>query len=52
MNNLIYIREQEGYNIHNGCKLGIASNLYDRDTTYATGEIIRGKFVTRTSCHN
>ena len=45
MNNLIYIREHESYDLYNGCKLGIATNLYNRDKVYATGEIKRGKFI-------
>ena len=40
----IYIRNHASYDVHNACKLGKASNIPDRDTQYATGEIIRGYF--------
>lgn len=41
----IYIREHESYDIYDCCKLGKASNIPERDSQYATGEIKRGKFV-------
>ena len=40
----IYIRTHPAYDLYNACKLGKASNIPERDTQYATGEIIRGKF--------
>ena len=44
MNGYIYIREHESYNIHNVYKMGKASNIVERDGTYATGEFNRGSF--------
>ena len=41
----IYIRIHESYDIYGACKLGKASNIPDRDSTYATGEIKRGSFI-------
>ena len=40
----IYIRTHPAYNSYNACKLGKATNIPDRDSQYATGEIIRGTF--------
>ena len=40
----IYIRTHPAYDIYNACKLGKATNIPDRDSQYATGEIIRGTF--------
>lgn len=40
----LYARTHEAYDVHNACKMGIASNIPDRDSTYATGEIMRGVF--------
>ena len=40
----IYVRNHESYNIHNVCKLGKTNDIIARDSTYATGEFIRGKF--------
>lgn len=40
----IYIRKHPAYDIYNACKLGKASNIPERDTQYATGEIKRGYF--------
>jgi len=40
----IYIRYHESYDIYNVCKLGITTNIPDRDSTYATGEVRRGVF--------
>jgi hypothetical protein len=42
-NGYIYIRYHHYYN--NICKLGKTKNIYDRDTTYATSEYIRGYFI-------
>ena len=40
----IYIREHPSYDEHKLCKVGKASLIPERDTQYATSEIIRGKF--------
>lgn len=40
----IYIRNHPSYDEDNGCKLGKANNIPERDTQYATGEIKRGNF--------
>lgn len=40
----IYIRKHPAYDIYNACKLGKASNIPEKDTQYATGEIKRGYF--------
>ena len=40
----LYFREHESYNIHNAGKLGISECISGRDSTYASGEIIRGVF--------
>lgn len=40
----IYVRNHIFYDNHNACKLGKASNIPERDSQYATGEITRGKF--------
>ena len=42
----IYIRCHPSYDVHNACKLGKAKNIPERDSQYATGEIIRGSFKT------
>lgn len=44
MNGYIYIRNHPSYDEDDGCKLGKANNIPDRDTQYATGEIKRGNF--------
>jgi glycine cleavage system H lipoate-binding protein len=44
----IYIRDNEWYKKENVVKLGIASFAKDRNSTYITGEIIRGKEDIRT----
>ena len=41
----IYIRRHESYDLYNVCKLGKASNIPDRDSQYATGEVKRGYFA-------
>ena len=38
----IYIKFHPSY--ENACKLGKASNIIERDSQYATGELRRGKF--------
>ena len=40
----IYVRNHSSYNEFNACKMGKASNIPDRDTQYATGELKRGQF--------
>lgn len=45
MNNYLYIRQHEAYDKYDACKVGITTNLYQRDTVYTTGEIIRGIFT-------
>ena len=41
----IYLRENEYWNIYNAIKLGKTSNIPDRERTYITSEIKRGKFI-------
>jgi superfamily II DNA or RNA helicase len=41
----IYVRQNIYYDMHNAYKIGKASNIPERDSQYATGEIERGKFV-------
>jgi superfamily II DNA or RNA helicase len=43
-NGYIYIRNHSAYDIENACKMGKASNIPERDSVYATGEIKRGWF--------
>jgi superfamily II DNA or RNA helicase len=43
-NGYIYIRNHPSYDEDNGCKLGKANNIPERDTQYATSEIRRGSF--------
>ncbi len=43
-NGYIYIRNHYAYDIENACKMGKASNIPERDSVYATGEIKRGYF--------
>jgi hypothetical protein len=38
----LYVREHPSY--ENACKVGITDNIPDRESTYATGELRRGKF--------
>jgi hypothetical protein len=42
----IYIRTHPSYDIENSCKVGKTKNIPERENTYATGEIRRGKFST------
>jgi superfamily II DNA or RNA helicase len=44
INGYIYIRTHISYDVHNACKLGKTINIPERDDTYKTGEIIKGKF--------
>jgi len=41
----IYVRTHNSYDKYNAYKLGCAQNIIDRDSTYATCEIERGKFI-------
>uniref|UniRef100_A0A6C0CDT4 Helicase ATP-binding domain-containing protein n=1 Tax=viral metagenome TaxID=1070528 RepID=A0A6C0CDT4_9ZZZZ len=41
----IYIRDNEWYKQHNVYKIGITTSIKDRNSTYITGEIIRGEFI-------
>jgi superfamily II DNA or RNA helicase len=43
-NGYLYVRTHESYYKYNACKMGIADNIPDRDSTYVTGEIKRGNF--------
>ena len=45
INGYVYIRNHTSYDEYDGCKLGKANNIPERDTQYATGEIKRGNFV-------
>ena len=40
----VYIRRHYAYDKFNACKFGITTNIPQRDTQYATGEIQRGTF--------
>jgi hypothetical protein len=40
----LYVRTNELFNLYNCCKIGITQNIPERDATYVTGEIKRGKF--------
>lgn len=42
----IYLRTSIYYDLHNAVKFGLTTNIYNRDFTYATGEIKRGYFTT------
>uniref|UniRef100_A0A6C0BTS8 Probable helicase A859L n=1 Tax=viral metagenome TaxID=1070528 RepID=A0A6C0BTS8_9ZZZZ len=44
INGYIYVRNHSSYDVENVCKMGKASNIPERDTQYATGEIKRGYF--------
>ncbi len=41
----IYVRVHEAYEKYDACKIGQTNNIPDRDTTYATGEVKRGRFI-------
>ena len=41
----IYIREHESYNKYNACKIGITTNIPDRENVYMTNEIKKGEFT-------
>ena len=40
----IYVRNHPSYDDEDACKLGKATNIPERDSAYATGEITRGYF--------
>ena len=42
----IYIRTHPSYDIENACKVGKTKNIPERENTYTTGEIRKGKFST------
>lgn len=46
----VYIRCHTAY--ENACKLGITSNLVERDSLYSTGEVRRGTFVKMLEIHH
>jgi len=41
----IYIRTNEWYDLKNIYKIGITTSIKDRNNSYITGEIVRGKFI-------
>jgi hypothetical protein len=43
--NFIYVRTHESYLKYNAVKLGKTFNLVNRDSTYKTGEILKGSFI-------
>lgn len=43
-NGYIYVRNHQSYEVYEACKMGKAINIPERDTQYATGEIVRGYF--------
>ena len=43
-NGYIYVRNHPSYEVHDACKMGKASNIPERDSQYATGEVERGYF--------
>jgi hypothetical protein len=44
VNGYIYVRNHPSYDVDDACKMGKATNIPERDTQYATGEIKRGYF--------
>jgi superfamily II DNA or RNA helicase len=40
----IYAREHEAYDLYGVCKLGKTQNITNRETTYITGEFVKGDF--------
>jgi superfamily II DNA or RNA helicase len=51
-NGYIYIRSHESYHKYNVYKLGKTKNIVERDSQYATNEIVRGKFIFVIELHN
>jgi hypothetical protein len=43
-NGYIYVRNHPSYDVDDACKIGKATNIPERDTQYATGEVKRGYF--------
>jgi hypothetical protein len=43
-NGYIYIRNHPSYDVYDACKMGKANNIPERDSQYATSEIVRGYF--------
>lgn len=41
----IYLRNHESYDMYNAYKLGRTKNIPERNSTYTTGEFVRGYFV-------
>ena len=41
----IYVREHESYNIYDSIKLGITLSIPERENTYKTSELKKGKFI-------
>ena len=40
----IYVRIHEAYDLYGVCKLGKTQNITNRETTYITGEFVKGDF--------
>ena len=40
----IYVRTHEAYDLYGVCKLGKTQNITNRETTYITGEFVKGDF--------
>lgn len=40
----IYVRTHESYDLYGVCKLGKTQNITNRETTYITGEFVKGDF--------
>ena len=41
----IYVRKHPAYDLYDAVKLGKTCNIVERESTYVTGEIIRGVFL-------
>ena len=44
-NGYIYLRSHVNYDLYNVFKLGRTKNITNRDSTYITGELIKGFFI-------
>ena len=42
----IYVRTHPSYDAHQACKMGKTNCIPERDSLYATGEVVRGRFET------
>lgn len=51
-NEYIYIRTHPAYDTYNCCKLGKTTNIPERDSQYATGEVVRGNFLLVIQLHS